>query len=305
MILRPLALTLFVSGASAQNALRTSEEPKAASVATTRKLDRTYVGSYLVSDGDYWTNDPPVYSCMDACADSFGGDSSDYACSTNGPDPSTVNHMAWVSGWAAGCNLLPEGFKLSPDGFYNCGSYGCSYSAYVKDHCGFSGGPSNYCFLRNQPPVCPSVVASKSWLPPNKKYFPVDFEQYPSDPEGATIDIQVTSCKSSEHNKENKGKGTASGEGPQVIIDGEGKLMVKAARHGHGKGRLYKIGYSATDDEGATCSGDVFVCIPHDASVEKIEEEDLADQYKEGPTGKMKILCPNPADVTKWYEQIE
>jgi hypothetical protein len=39
---------------------------------------------------------------------------------------------------------------------------------------------------------------------------------------------------------------------------------VKAERDGLGNGRVYRIGFEAADPSGASCTGTVTVCVPHD-----------------------------------------
>ena len=102
----------------------------------------TLVGSYNVSDGPQWTDNPPCYTCQEACAMVFGGNAQSYSCSVV---PNMVTHTAYESGYADGdhcdMNPFPEDYKLGDT--YDCGNFGCSYSAYVSDNCGNS---INYCF---------------------------------------------------------------------------------------------------------------------------------------------------------------
>src|SRR5262249_54074864 len=96
------------------------------------------VKSYSVGNGPYWATNPPTVTCLETCALLFGGTTSDWSCSTNG---SSVDHAAFVSAWGvSGCPVVSESYKLNSA--YNCGSYGCSYSAYVQDNC----YGTNYCF---------------------------------------------------------------------------------------------------------------------------------------------------------------
>ncbi len=95
------------------------------------------IGSFKVFDGARWDTDPPVYSCVDACALLFGGVKSDYDCSTSGV---VVDNLAFVSGWgdpstctAPVAETYSKEKAVNPG--YDCGSVGCSYSAYVKDNC--------------------------------------------------------------------------------------------------------------------------------------------------------------------------
>jgi hypothetical protein len=98
-------------------------------------------GSYNVHDGPSWGENPPTYTCLEACALVLGGSAGDYACSTN---DNSVTHTGYYSGWGDGAycsNGQPENWKVNS--FYNCGGSGCAYSAYVSDHCASS---TNYCW---------------------------------------------------------------------------------------------------------------------------------------------------------------
>jgi hypothetical protein len=109
------------------------------------------VGSFRVIDGPPWTNDPRVFSCVEACAEIFALTSPDpgaYDCSTSS---TTVDFSAFVSGWAdATFCTQPVAQDFSKhavgDHGYNCGFLGCSYSAYVLDVCG--NNAVNQCWLR-------------------------------------------------------------------------------------------------------------------------------------------------------------
>jgi cysteine-rich repeat protein len=102
------------------------------------------VGSFLVSDGPYWADSVAV-SCVAACAQLFGGQAADYACSTV---EGFANGRAFVDGWADEQYCAGEGvaddFVLPGEGLpYDCGQRGCAYSAYVNDH---ACAGRNYCF---------------------------------------------------------------------------------------------------------------------------------------------------------------
>jgi len=99
------------------------------------------IGSFQVVDGPEWTTNPPTYSCLEACAEVFGGAAGDYSCSTTSD---SIDHQAYVDGWGDSqyCSTpVAEDFKLNT--FYDCGDYFCSYSAYVNDH---DCTAVNYCF---------------------------------------------------------------------------------------------------------------------------------------------------------------
>jgi hypothetical protein len=106
--------------------------------------EQALIGSYSVVGGPLWTSDPPTYSCVEACALIFGGSSSDYGCSTT---PYRLDHRAFLSGWGddSACTApLADTYDLNTH--YDCGSVGCSYSAYVQDHC--DANVTNYCWSR-------------------------------------------------------------------------------------------------------------------------------------------------------------
>jgi cysteine-rich repeat protein len=103
------------------------------------------LGSFEVREGPWWETSPPIYDCLEACAVVFGGAAADYACSTLGD---SIDHQAYVSGWGdeTYCTT-PVAEDYSVGVLYDdCGSVGCSYSAYVNDHCD-EGLARNYCWL--------------------------------------------------------------------------------------------------------------------------------------------------------------
>jgi hypothetical protein len=97
------------------------------------------IGSYTVHDGPAWGTNPQTYTCLEACALVFGGDKSEYECSTNS---NSIDNLGWTSTWGGPCAQNAEDHKVNT--FYNCGSHGCATSAYVTDHCG--GAQTNYCW---------------------------------------------------------------------------------------------------------------------------------------------------------------
>ena len=101
------------------------------------------VGSFVVGDGPSYETNPPVVSCLEACAQLFGGAAADYSCSTS---PDEIDHQAWIDGWGdpwSYCTDVPGPESLSAGIHYDCGEVGCSYSAYVNDHTCMM---TNYCW---------------------------------------------------------------------------------------------------------------------------------------------------------------
>jgi hypothetical protein len=191
-------------------------------------------------------------------------------------------------------------YSTTPQDFYLAEYYPCDYPV----------GSANNLFKNtiaklaqsscNSPPSCPNVIASKSWVPPNNKFVAIDLSAYPSDPEGALVSLSVISCASSDPYHPKGGR--------DCLLDDQSDLsvFVRAKRSGNSNGRLYRIGYTAEDEFGETCTGLAYVCIPHDASIERLnvtDENDLANYNNTNPSGKIRRLCPIPDDVT-WYDQL-
>jgi len=79
----------------------------------------------------------------------FGGVDTDYHCSI---DKVILNYHAFVSGWGDPTFCFAPGAdedyskEQAGNPGYNCGGFGCAYSAWVIDHCNI--GQTNYCWER-------------------------------------------------------------------------------------------------------------------------------------------------------------
>jgi len=92
------------------------------------------VGSFNVHDGPPWRDDPPTYSCLEACALLFGGVAAHYSCSIR---QDVIDHRAYVDGWGERnlCQApLPQAEDHKRGETYDCGDTGGSRSAYIDDH---------------------------------------------------------------------------------------------------------------------------------------------------------------------------
>ena len=101
------------------------------------------IGQFDVNSGPYWGDNPPTYTCKEACALLFGGVAANYSCSVSGV---TVTGTAYLSGYGDTQYCVDpqdDDYKLNTK--YNCGVNGCSYSAYVQDNCN-NGTAINYCW---------------------------------------------------------------------------------------------------------------------------------------------------------------
>lgn len=107
----------------------------------------------------------------------------------------------------------------------------------------------------NQPPDCSDAAGSVSTLwPPNGRYAAVNVLGV-TDPDGDPVSITVTSIRQDEPTGANAPDGTGIGTAT---------ARVRSERLGSGDGRVYHIGFTADDGDGAACTGIVRVAVPHD-----------------------------------------
>jgi hypothetical protein len=110
----------------------------------------------------------------------------------------------------------------------------------------------------NQPPVCTAASASPSALwPDNHKYVAVQVTGV-TDPDGDPVTIAIDSIRQDEAVNAS-GSGNTSPDGAGV---GTSTAQVRAERVGGGNGRVYTVGFSASDGSGGACSGAVTVGVP-------------------------------------------
>jgi hypothetical protein len=110
----------------------------------------------------------------------------------------------------------------------------------------------------NQRPVCSAAAASPAELgTPNHSLVPIEIVGV-TDPDGDPVAIAVTGVTQDEP-LEGPGHGSTC---PDAVIEG-GRASVRAERSGQGNDRVYVISFTATDDGGASCTGSVRVCVPH------------------------------------------
>ncbi|MCB9566368.1 MAG: hypothetical protein H6710_03985 [Myxococcales bacterium] len=126
--------------------------------------------------------------------------------------------------------------------------------------------------VANEPPDCSKAAPSVAEIwPPNHKFVPVTVNGV-TDPEGGNVTIKVTSIKQDE-------PVDTTGDG-KFVPDGKGvgtaTAEVRAERVGTpsvpGNGRVYHIGFTATDPGGGSCSGVVKVGVPHDQNKRPVDD---------------------------------
>jgi hypothetical protein len=98
------------------------------------------VGSYTLGQGPAWGNNPPTYTCQEACAKVFGAGT--YYCSTSNLNVTrTANVDCWGDHTYCSGQTKADTYKLG--NAYNCGFQDCACSAYVSDGC---LNARNYCW---------------------------------------------------------------------------------------------------------------------------------------------------------------
>jgi hypothetical protein len=115
--------------------------------------------------------------------------------------------------------------------------------------------------VTNRPPDCRLARATPDVLwPPDHGLVPVTIEGV-VDPDGDPLTIEITSILQDE-----EVPGGDEPSCPDAIVEGAVALL-RAERDGEGDGRVYVIGFAATDPAGLRCEGSVRVCVPHDQGV--------------------------------------
>lgn len=110
----------------------------------------------------------------------------------------------------------------------------------------------------NDPPVCTAAIASPAVLGTPYGWFRTVTVQGVTDPDGDSLSAIVTRITQDE---------LLSRQGePDARGVGTARPSVRADRMSSGDGRVYHLTFTASDPEGATCSGRVTVCVPVDPS---------------------------------------
>ena len=111
----------------------------------------------------------------------------------------------------------------------------------------------------NRPPNCSTAAASVNMLwPPNHELAAIDVVGV-TDPDGDPVTITIDEIVQDEP-VNGLGDGDVS---PDGLGAGDSTALVRAERAGGGNGRVYAIGFTATDGKGGSCSGVVTVGVPH------------------------------------------
>lgn len=126
--------------------------------------------------------------------------------------------------------------------------------------------------ILNTPPDCSNAYPSIDlFWPPNHKMVEIDIMGV-VDPDGDPVTITVTGVWQDEPTEE-QGDGKS---GPDAVIYGD-FVEVRAERSGVEDGRVYHIYFTAEDDKGGICTGEVTVGVPHDKKDDPVDGGALYD----------------------------
>jgi hypothetical protein len=125
----------------------------------------------------------------------------------------------------------------------------------------------------NVGPACDNATANPDRLwPPNHKFVPIAIDGV-TDPDGDMVTITIDSIFQDEAVTA-RGSGKSAPDGRGV---GTSTAEVRAERVGGGNGRVYHIGFTATDGLGASCAGTVTVGVPSRPHKPPVDDGPLFD----------------------------
>ncbi|MGD2064126.1 MAG: hypothetical protein PVF51_11160, partial [Nitrospirota bacterium] len=195
------------------------------------------------------------------------------------PCDALVWHICHRPSFESGAPTLCEDVQHRPDRDQDA-------VADEKDNCpdvfnpgqadGDGDGMGDACTVLNAPPDCGAAVPSRAILwPPNHRLVNLGISGV-SDPDGDATTVEIVAVTQDEPVL-GDGSGTTC---PDAAIDG-GEVKLRAERSGRHDGRIYRVSFEARDPQGAQCSGEVRVCVPHDRSgrgcIERPEQFDSLD----------------------------
>ncbi|CUS31324.1 DUF7948 domain-containing protein [Candidatus Nitrospira nitrificans] len=126
----------------------------------------------------------------------------------------------------------------------------------------------------NDPPVCSLAQASPSLLwPPNHAMAQVSIMGL-TDPQNQTLTITYPNVTQDEPIN-GLGDGDTT---PDAAVSGN-DILLRAERSGSGNGRVYVVHFTATNSDGAHCSGSVKVAVPHNKKDPAVEGSQLYNSF--------------------------
>lgn len=129
----------------------------------------------------------------------------------------------------------------------------------------------------NDPPSCNLAVADPDSLwPPTHKMKSVNIDGVmDSDAEFNTVTLQITSVTQDEP-VNGLGDGDSSPDAVIQFGDPADSVLIRAERSGNGNGRVYSIGFTASDGF-ESCNGAVEVTVPHSRKSDSVDDGQIYD----------------------------
>jgi hypothetical protein len=112
--------------------------------------------------------------------------------------------------------------------------------------------------------------------PSNHKLVTIHVEGI-TDTDGDDVDVLIVAIFSDEP-VDHDGDGSSGPDGQGV---GSSTAKLRAERAGTGDGRVYHIGFVASDGQGGECAGEVLVQVPHDRRAQAVDGGPLFDATKD------------------------
>jgi hypothetical protein len=126
----------------------------------------------------------------------------------------------------------------------------------------------------NDPPVCTLAQPSVASLwPPNHTMVPVTITGV-TDPNNQAVTFTFPAVTQDEPIN-GLGDGDTS---PDAAVSGN-QVLLRAERAGTGNGRVYVVRFTATDDQGGSCSGTVKVAVPHSKKDTAVEGPQIYNSF--------------------------
>lgn len=196
--------------------------------------------------------------------------------------------------------VLHEGVNTIEIQCWSCPSDGGTHSIGIENLSGDIGlqvarttnslPRSAWLLAVNQAPICTNVQAVPDVLwPSNEMFVPISVAGV-SEPDGDSFTLSIESIFQDE-SLENLPERILSADAWGI---GSETAHVRAERSGHGDGRVYHVGFRAEDSFGATCSGTVTSCVPHESFSDCVDQGPLYDSTR---PPSLEASDPEPGSV--------
>ena len=120
--------------------------------------------------------------------------------------------------------------------------------------------------IPNEAPDCSAVTPSRPVLMAHNHRLVRVSLAGATDPDGDPVTLGIDAVTQDEPVR-GRGDRTA----PDAVLRGGGVLRIRAERNPRGDGRVYRIAFTASDDRGGSCSGEVAVSVPRNRRIPAVD----------------------------------